>query len=281
MSTVEPSSSSLVPNTPPQVPANVPKRRGRPPKQRPPEQPPTATEPEEPAEFTVVARDPNQMAAAQARLIGWAQRRRDALATEASELEQNFRAAEIARINTRAIERQLTKLKREILFYEKLKLAREAGYTLVPHMDAQVFAVRTRLKHPSGRRVESESLPVGAGRYVGPVAHGVEYDAPSHEGRSVRYWKAIGLREELDFPFALAAYEVVDATRQALLDKVFDELAAVTGRSSPVVGTPTRKPGDPIVIGRIRRPSGYQYAAEARYATFLIAWFVDTRFLWR
>ena len=276
MSTVEPSTGgSLVPSTPPQVPANIPKRRGRPPKQRPPEQPPAATEPEEPAEFTVVARDHGEMQAAQTKLIAWAQRRHDAIETEASELDQNFRAAQVARIGTRAIERQLGKLKKQAEFYDKIRLALEAGYTLIPDMEAQVFAVRTRRRYVGGlRHVPAENLPAGEGRYVAPetAGHVAEntYRDNSGQTRTHKFWFATSFIEELDFPFSLAAYEVVDATKRALLEKVFDQLAAVT---------PRNKGGDPMVIGRIRRPGFGPW--ERRCATFLVAWFVDTRFLWR
>ena len=230
-------------------------------------------------EITVLARYPYQMEKCQAELIAWAKRKQQAMQIEADDLGENLEIAVRNNWGTGGLTRALDMAVKRVQFYEKIVMALEAGYVIVPNFPVEMFAIRTRRKKPdagattawSGSHTqEAQVLPAGEGRYLNPepVVHRREIEYTDAQGKPVEKTEyfAHHFRDELDFPFATAKPAILSAAEQALADKFFDDLGALPG---------SRRKGDPIIVGRIYDPRHKRYSP--RFVTFMIAWFVDTR----
>ena len=265
-----------------------------------PANPAAVVPPETPAEMTVVARNPQEMMVAQARLVSWAIAKvaecREALA----EMEANLAAAQKMKWRVEPLKRAVRDCSRRVTFYEKVKQALDAGYVIIPNFECDVFAIRTdRLtpphkdavgagtRHADVSEVEAPSIPAGKGQYVADEAQTshMTYEAePWHDGEThaaggkkfqTRTW-ASAFRE-VDFPFAFARSAIMTATQEAMALRLFDEIAVSPDRKG-VGGAGLHRKGDPMVIGRIVLPKKSTYQ-ERPMISFLITWFVDTRAL--
>lgn len=185
---------------------------------------------------------------------------------------------------------QLKKVESRRLYYSKLVSALHAGFTIVPNMDCDVFAIRTKktvwpkwngnsgTSHYSysgaSPRVPDEKemvLAVGAGEYKSPIQAFHENQSKTEDdgGKELYHVRQVcDGYADIEFPFAAAHSVVMDATSRAMALKIFDRIGIVpqTGR---------RLRGDPIILGQIVRKEGY----SEKVASFLIAWHLDVRTL--
>lgn len=240
-----------------------------------------ATVPTEPAvlqdtEVFVIARNGVEMARAQKSLVDWARSRSARTAGELSDALANYEIAKESKWRTAPFEALVRRIEKRLHFYEKVTLALEAGYVIVPEMDLELIAIRTKKKHPrpnetsswSTREQESEAPAPGEGRYVQPEATDKEETRLIKDGagklveRTYRW--ADEFKEEMDFPFRLAKPEVLSATDEAMALRVFDEIGVLPK---------SRRRGDPMVIGRVFLKEGYR----RKEISFVIAWYIDTR----
>ena len=210
---------------------------------------------------------------------------------EIAEVQATYEAAVKHKWKSSTFAGQLTRLKAKRLYYGKLLAACEAGYTIVPNMDCDVFAIRVRRQKPSEwdssspreyehnaprlRPEEEDRLPVGAGRYENPLTtstttHDTFTDAESGKLMHTSFRQAAAFCE-LEFPLCVAQPLIMEATTAAMQLNIFDRIGVVQGRSHTV----RQQKGDPIVLGQIRIKEGYGY----RTASFLIAWYLDPRTL--
>ena len=252
---------------------------------KPPEEPEVHTD--EDGDVTVIARNRKEMDIANKSLIAWADRKLAALQTEKSEHEANFKLAKRRKIKSDAYQALATKTQKKIEYYEKIREALAAGYCIVPSMPIDVIAIRTTKKKPKANHSESvsqkdgyvstpnvpnqktNSPPAGEGKYVQPAAilrEGRREFVSQKSGKEmieISRW-ASNFQDEIDFPFKLAKPAILNATANALAEKVFDEIGVL----------PTRPGSDPMVIGRIKRSTGaYQFES----VDFVIVWFIDTK----
>jgi hypothetical protein len=169
------------------------------------------------------------------------------------------------------------------MYYQKLLAAVHAGYTVVPNMPVDIFAIRVKREKPAvGSAIRSETykpsvpslndeqeqrLPVGEGQYKSPI-----------QTTNIERWESKNAKDEIvhhvmqsavdfadiEFPLAVAHPVVMDATGAAMALKIFDRIGVVRNGS-----------GDPIVLGEITRKVGWQ----TKTASFLIAWYLDPRTL--
>jgi hypothetical protein len=232
--------------------------------------------PEIPSDFTVVARDPAGMIAAQRSLIEWCDRKIAVEAELKREAEQEAATVEAAGFSPKAWRRRVYISGRRIAFYEKIKAALAAGYYIVPPFPMELFAVRTNRSEPlrkassyqfSNREQAPTVLPHGEGRYVSPVPL-VEGDTwkepdPRNPGQQVtkeHYWAS--RFTAVEFPFKLARGAVMTQVAEAMALKLFDQLGVL-----PRVNAP-----DPLVCGQIINPS----RPHDPPVTFFVAWWLDT-----
>ena len=99
-------------------------------------------------EVTVVATTRPQMEAAQRTLVACAASRLERLEVELLDLEKNLALAKANKLRQAPIQAAIYKAKRRITFYTKLRYAFEMGYTLIPNMAVDVFAVKTNRQGP-------------------------------------------------------------------------------------------------------------------------------------
>jgi len=223
---------------------------------------------------TLVALSPADMVPAQAELIAWCDRKVQTLTDEADELDLHQQLAVANGWKTSVVTAAQNRTARRIRFYEKVKAALQAGYLLVPDMPIDVLAVRVdRVKQPESTvsyrhshfAAKPQDLPVGAGRYVDEtLKHRDESYTITENGKEVNKTLLVSDDyDEVDFPVRAIKPIVLEATARAMALKIFDRIGNVMNTGA-----------DPIMLGQIIDPR-----RQHRYATFFIAWWVDTRTL--
>lgn len=237
-------------------------------------------------DLRLVALNPIQLQNSQKELIAWANGKIDSTETDIREFEENLA---VARKNKWSIRRPQAAVRYSVglrTFYEKLRDALIAGYYIVPNFPVDVFAIRTTGGAPSNGKfgkyedssykqtllpseIEPPLPPSGEGEYRDPRPAAKflsrQYKNEKQETRYENITEITGFRE-VDFPFVLAKPEVLNATQQAMMLKIFDEMAVC----------PQTAKSDPLVLGIIKAPKrGY----SQKQVTFLVAWFLDTNTL--
>ena len=228
------------------------------------------------ADFTLVARSPGEMITAQQSLIAWAERKFAAEQELANEAQEQLDIATKNKWQTRGWRSRVNLSVAKIRFYQKIKLALEAGYYIVPPFDIDVFAIRTKRSSPSGsstwrhdRHLQTpQLLAAGEGRYVSdmPTVLVDEQTITKPDGKKeieVQSW-AEDFRE-VDFPFKLAKPAILSATAEALALRIFDTIGVMPGRRAR----------DPIICGQILPP----HKRFGDPVTFFVAWWLDTKTL--
>lgn len=210
------------------------------------------------------------------------------VALELAEMTAALDTAKQRKWATQPLRNQVTKIAKRKLYYDKLLAAVDAGFTIVPNMDVDVFAIRVKSDTPKWRHDYGESkhgfnsaspsvpdekedtLPVGVGDYQSSRVDFHERRVTSGDGNTKLYHvtQICDGYQDIDFPLAAAHPIVMDATNRAMVMKIFDRIGIV-----PRTGGRLR--GDPIILGQIVRKEGY----SEKVASFLIAWHLDVRTL--
>ena len=132
----------------------------------------------------LVARNPQEMANAQANLDVFFERKILSIAAEVGELSGALDEAIQNGWKSDALDRQHKRALQRKLFYEKCLTATRAGYTIIPDIPIDIFAIRTARSKPRPNERYSESsnytpnasvpdeepqiLPPGEGSYRNP-----------------------------------------------------------------------------------------------------------------
>jgi hypothetical protein len=239
--------------------------------------------------FHAVAVNATEMQQSTAQIRSFLETKVAALQNEVNELAAALTVAERNKWAVKTYRSQLKKAEYRHLYYSKLVMALDAGFTIVPNMEVDVFAIRTnRTAWPkwngntgvsqygfnsASPSVPDETemvMPVGKGEYRSPVQVFTEYkDKVTKDGKEMyRVEQECQGYSDIEFPFAAAHSVVMDATAHAMALKIFDRIGIV-----PQTGGKLR--GDPIILGQIVRKEGY----TTKVASFLIAWHLDVRTL--
>lgn len=222
-----------------------------------------------------VAEDAGQMKLAQEKLGQWFRAKVDIAVGDAADLRESLKIATDAGLKVNALKRQCRIADQKVLFYRKCLAAVEAGYSIVPNMPGDLFAVRIVRESPVPMRSQSEwrsreqrgqPLEIGEGSYrdSAPLERKVSHqghDPKTGELRTIDEWEASAW-DEVEFPISLAKPAVLSATQRAMALRLFDELSIVPGR---------RSKGDPIVLGHVMQPW------KQTHVSFLVVWWFDTR----
>lgn len=235
----------------------------------------------------LVALDPAQLQRSQQQLIAWAAQKMAHVAQEVADFKSNLEIATKSKWNTARPKAALKLAEGRLLFYSKIKDALEAGYYIVPDFPCDIFAIRTERYTPkpntqirsysNGQNTvpdeKSQILPSGEGENRNPQqlvsTTDASYINAKGEGVSQFRFEATGW-DEIDFPFALAKPQILDATQRAMALKIFDEMAV-----APAGSRRSTKP-DPMVLGYILGP---KRGFSQKKVAFLVAWFLDTETL--
>ena len=249
---------------------------------------PPQTELEIIPQFHAVAVNSTEMVAQKAGIQSWLERKVQSIEDDIVSIQATYDAAVKHKWKSSTFKGQLEREKRKHLYYGKLLAACEAGFTVVPNMEVNVFAIRvnrgpswtsdygssTYGYHDAAPSVPDETeqrLSVGEGRYESPLVKFRE-DRSQHkeikDGKEVTTYEVEqycdGFRE-IEFPLAVAHPLVMNATARAMAMKIFDRIGMVPQTRR------RRYRGDPIVLGQITLKEGY----STRTASFLIAWYLN------
>jgi hypothetical protein len=238
-------------------------------------------------QFHAVAVNATEMANAKTGIKKWLEAKVLSIDAEIAQLQETLDAAIRHKWKSSGFKSQLQREKQKHLYYQKLLAAVHAGYTIIPNLDCDVFAIRVNRSSPSAKsainkatgyepcapRIDDETeqrLPVGDGRYESPfqTTDTLRWDEKNEKNEIVHKVKSYAIDfAEIEFPLAIANPLVMDATANAMAMKIFDRIGIARDR--------TQVSGDPIVLGQITRKVGYQL----KTASFLIAWYLDFRTL--
>jgi hypothetical protein len=222
---------------------------------------------------TLVALTPSDMSVAQQHLGQFIAARQASVKVEFEELAAALESAVKNGWGTKALRNQCNKVQRRITFYDKLSLAVEAGYVIMPSLPMDVIAIRTRAQEPrtaSGRKWDrfeqnAQALPAGEGEYKNPLPlKDSETETTTNAaGKQVENtaWFPIAFADELEMPVELCKPQLLDRTRVAMAAKLFDEIGVV--RDDHRWG----RRGDPMVVGTILDPT-----RNGRRFAFFLAW---------
>lgn len=244
-------------------------------------------------QFHAVAVNATEMAASKLSIKTWLEQKILQLGSEIAQTEEAYESAIKHKWKASTFKSSLSRLKQKHLYYGKLLAAVHAGFTIVPNMPVDVFAIRVlrgdpkwRGNHgnstysfssasPSVPDEQEQRLPVGEGRYESPL---VDFYESNTKNKEIKDGKVVDVYhvsqfckgfQEIEFPLAVAHPLVMDATAQAMAMKIFDRIGVVPETQRRGYR------GDPIVLGQITRKEGWQ----TKTASFLIAWYLDVRTL--
>lgn len=234
----------------------------------------------------LVARSPQEMAAAQEDLGAWLTAKVASVDQEVAELKAATETAMQNGWQHEALAKQLSKARQQHVYYMKLLQAVKSGYCIIPNFPIDVFAIRVTRSKPSALAASTKHswgdpanliadeqpqiLPVGEGRYVSPSQTVKRWNDPPQKDEKgnetiKRFAKPIDFAD-ITFPLIAAQAEVMNATSQAMALQLFDAIG-ICPQSQPK--------GDPMIIGQIFLSRN----RLNRTASFIIAWHLDLRTL--
>lgn len=228
-------------------------------------------------EIVVMASDPTQMREAHDTLGKWFGQKADFVQTEVDELQTNLGIAKENEWHTPRIKSALLRAKRRQIFYDKCGKAVEAGYSIIPNLPTDTFAVRVKENKKVSVKSMSynwnpptqgpDQLPAGDGMNVGDalIQSSQEYEVTDSAGNTsskTEYtWEDLTC---VNFPVPSAKPAILNAVVKALDLKIFDEIGIL----------PARRQADPIIVGKVKCKTGGYSEKEL---SFLIAWWIDTK----
>lgn len=229
-------------------------------------------------DIVVVARNSAEMAQAQCKLVAWATTKIEAEKALLKDAEDRSELAKKMHQARAGYAKIVAEHREGVVFYEKVKVALEHGYCIVPNFPVEILAVRTTDVEPDYAEnlnrwtnafdVDPMRLPAGMGHYVGPLTKVSTTKRTSLDKDNKPVVKKIhytdGFRP-VTFPARLAKMEILEDLSRAQKVKVFDAIGIL-----PKV---TRRPADPMLIGQIYQRLG-PYSTKT--ISFMIAWWIDT-----
>lgn len=240
--------------------------------------------------LVVFAKNRAEMMESQQSLVNWADMKVMDAEENLSEVTANLVQAKENKWKTSSWSRQVTRAKKQLVFYQKIQAALLEGYTIVPDFPIDIFAVRTKRKYPlknyrtstqswqdqwDRRQLRTEQplgLAIGEGEYV-DSEHDSRVQTLQLEDGTKKYKFYSKDFNEVDFPIKTVKPVILEETSKALLAKIFDELGCNPGRAGWSPGTSGGRSADPMVIGRVV----YKNGEHRKTVSFLIAWWLDVK----
>jgi len=224
-------------------------------------------------DMVVMARNPQELQAAQKKLIAWANSKIKETQEILADSEENLETAKKNKWRTNTWRRRIKRDREQVAYYEKINAALAAGYCIVPDFPIDIFAVRTTRPFPKKNCTdgtyrgglwlvdqETNAPPKGEGDYVGPRADHYTWTSKElnqNDKEITRYHREATKFQLPDFPIKLVQPHILKDTSRAAALKIFDEIGILPARA----GT-----GDPMVVGQTERSM-----------SFIITWWVDLR----
>jgi len=233
-------------------------------------------------DMVVLARNPQEVEAAQKQLVAWVEARIAQCRHALAESEENVAHAKKRKWKITGWQSRALAARHRLDYYGRMREALAAGYFIMPDLPIEIFAIRTSKRKPLHEHRSSEyqyprlgdqvtDIPpgIGAGRYASPVAsasHWTETVKSKDGTKDVKqYHCATDGFEEPDFPMKLVKPQILDDTGKAMALRIFDEIGIIRPQSQ-------QRHRDPIIVGRIR-----QRGLRGNCVSFLLSWWIDTR----
>lgn len=243
----------------------------------------TATPVEQNIEVT--AENADEMAQCQTAIVEWCKNKIASMRAEAKELTEAYERAKRSKWKFDTLQRHSELAAKRTEFYERMLVALEHGYQIVPSFPVTAFAIRTDKNKPlkmmttSWRENHTQlppNIPAGEGEYKNPFPIVLERTtavATATTGEKKQYW-ADSWRE-MEFPFSMSKPRIMEACTRAMALKIFDDLGILPGYA-PSEGTRPPK-GDPIIVARLKDPRPPGPYNPPRWVTFIVAWHLNTK----
>lgn len=249
-------------------------------------EPEIVAEPVELPTVHLVARNPEEMQAAQADMLAWLKQKLTTVEVEVREMNAALNEARTNGWKTDALQRARNRAISLETFYFKLLMAVEAGYTVIPEFPVDVFAIRVQRGNvtaptreerggwgwPTIPNEQSDRPPAGAGEYKNPsqlVRH-KEWKGKEGDKDVVKRWTtASDWQDEIVFPMTAARPLVMNETAKAMALKVFDQVGICRPVDQGRIVSYGK--GDPLIIGQIL----HQRASGIKAVSFIIAWYLN------
>lgn len=244
--------------------------------------PPVATIMPKGIDIEVSAETPEGMTQSQNALIAWTLRKIELVKQEGAELRAAHDEAKRHKWKTSTLKKHADLADKRVVFYEKLKMALEHGYIIVPAFPVSMFAVRSKREDPlpmaafstygrSDHIQHATALPSGVGEYQNPFPVVYERERTEHgTGKKLGVDSWADSWAELEFPASMAKPHIMKATSRAMALKIFDDFG--------ILGGARERSADPIIVGRIKDPRSTSKFSP-RMVYFMIAWHLDTETL--
>lgn len=228
-------------------------------------------------DVALTAENADEMVQCQNAIIVWCKAKVAELRQQTEELTQAFQHAVKRKWKSDTLKRHAAIAAKRQSFYERMLVALEHGYQIVPSFPVTAFAVRTDRKKPlrmmttmahRQHEQEAESLPAGEGEYKNPfpMVYQRTIQAATQTTHAIIQYFAEAWRD-LEFPISMAKPRIIEAVERAMALKIFDDFGILPADSRPK--------GDPLIIARLKDPrqSGY---SNPRYVCFIVAWHLNT-----
>lgn len=213
---------------------------------------------------------PGDMAVVQKDLINWCARKISTLKADEQEMEQSITHAAAMKWKTSPLKTAQAKIKKQIIYYDKIKAALEQGYVIVPNFPVQMFAIRTDRENPlqkfewyywGAKEQSPKLLPAGEGEYKNPFPLIERQESvKDKDGKIIEegYSRAVDW-DDLEFPITMIKPEIIQATNQAMALNIFDQFGVM----------PATRNDDPVIVGQIIN--------GRKRVSFMIAWHLNTK----
>lgn len=251
-------------------------------------------------ELALTASTPCELAECNKQLIKWCEHKMEEatftaeqMKKECAELDNQAKQNNFTLPSLETIRRKARNEERRVTFFQRIKLALQQGYHIVPNFPNEVisvFAVRTNRTSPVAKMYTMRSsvpdekplaLPAGEGEYVNPETKVHEEHTGEMRTRSngqkeeiIHFFPDEDF-QEIEFPFIMAKPHIMEATSKAMALKIFDEIGIIPAGRRRSSSSSRAWDGDPMILATICDTKLMPYAGRKK-VTFMISWHLET-----
>lgn len=234
----------------------------------------------------VTAENADEMALCQSALIKWCYAKVAEVRQQQAELQAAYEHAVKMKWRSDTLKRHAAIAGKRSDFYDRIRIALEHGYQIVPSFPITAFAVRTDRKRPlklsttqwrASHEQKAESLPAGEGEYKNPFPPIYERVIRQRTATESEVKEYFCQQEwtDLEFPVSMSKPKIMEAATRAMALQIFDDLGILPGYA-PHDGTKPPK-GDPMIIARIFDPRPLPRWQTRRFVSFIVGWHLNTK----
>lgn len=248
----------------------------------------------------LTALNPTEMQSVQGNLKPWLEDKLSVIERDIKEANQGLTEARNNGWSTTALTYARNRAVDDETYYNKILMAVEAGYTIIPDFPISVFAVRSQGDKRErstfqgviraentylGRPVQTDCAPAGSGEYRNPQPETFdsvrENRTPGAQERGEpRYYTEVTRTgypaNPVRFPPTAARADLMQATAAAMALKAFDCvgicLPVMASGATRRVQENAGRAGDPLIIGQVVHK---RIGSKQKVVSFIIGWYLN------